>query len=156
MPKHWIEIDDSIFKYLQKNAEPLVDTPNSVLHKLLFNENYDDESSSSQPISFAGLPVSLAQILEVVYEIERNGYSRPNATRLVADRRGTVPQTIMDKYCKQLGLRAKEVDLLLEEHGYGRFMKILNKNFPEFKEVIEIYFGSITLDSGQSSEPDQD
>jgi hypothetical protein len=42
--------------------------------------------------------VALAQILEVIYEIEKHGYSRPKATRLVAERRGTVVPTIMDRY----------------------------------------------------------
>ena len=156
MPKHWIEVDDTIFKYLQKNAEPLVDTPNSVLHKLLFNDDTNSDRADVQPISFAGLPVSLAQVLEVVYEIERHGYSRPKATRLVAERRGTVPQTIMDKYCKQLGLKAKEVDMLLEEPGYVQFIEILKENFPEYREVIEIYFGSITLGGEQAADSDDD
>ena len=32
---HLIEVDDIIMKYLQKHAEPLIDSANSVLHKLL-------------------------------------------------------------------------------------------------------------------------
>ncbi|OQD51854.1 hypothetical protein BM536_037710 [Streptomyces phaeoluteigriseus] len=33
-----IEIDDEVFAYLQRHSEPLVDSPNDVLRRLLLNE----------------------------------------------------------------------------------------------------------------------
>ncbi|MGA9537516.1 MAG: hypothetical protein WBR24_16555 [Desulfobacterales bacterium] len=146
MSTRWIEIDDEVWKYLQEHAQPFVDTPNSVLHKLLFDRKGPEISMEEPPISFKGMPVALAQILEVIYEIEKHGYSRPKATRLVAERRGTVVPTIMDKYCKQLGLKAKEVDELFDEPGYSEFKKVLKENFTTYKDVIDIYFETITID----------
>ncbi|KIX79022.1 hypothetical protein SF23_03195 [Streptomyces sp. MBRL 10] len=35
MPKRSIEIDDEVFAFLQSRSEPLVDTPNDVLRRLL-------------------------------------------------------------------------------------------------------------------------
>ncbi|MGA9478087.1 MAG: hypothetical protein WBV21_09920, partial [Desulfobacterales bacterium] len=93
MPIRWIEIDGEVWKYLQEHAQPFVDTPNSVLHKLLFDRKGPEITMEEPPISFKGMPVALAQILEVIYEIEKHGYSRPKATRLVAERRGTVVPT---------------------------------------------------------------
>ena len=45
--------------------------------------------------------------------------------RLIAEKHNTVPSTIMDKYCKQLELKARDIDLMLEEPGYEKFMNIL-------------------------------
>ena len=44
MKMHPIEIDERVWHYLQQNAEPFVDTPNSVLSRLLFGteENKED------------------------------------------------------------------------------------------------------------------
>jgi hypothetical protein len=52
----------------------------------------------------------------------------------------------MDKYCKQLGLKAKEVDELFDEPGYTEFKKVLKENFTTYKDLIDIYFETITID----------
>ena len=36
MKMHEIKVDDEVFEYLQRKAVPLVDTPNSVLRRVLF------------------------------------------------------------------------------------------------------------------------
>ncbi|CAM5677169.1 RAMA domain-containing protein OS=Streptomyces antimycoticus OX=68175 GN=SANT12839_101730 PE=4 SV=1 [Streptomyces antimycoticus] len=36
-PMRTIEIDDEVFAYLQRHGEPLVDSPNDVLRRLLLN-----------------------------------------------------------------------------------------------------------------------
>ena len=80
MEMHSIEIDDRIWSHLQQNAEPFVDTPNSVLKRLLFGKGEKEKEQdgtaifSIPAVSIQGLPKSLAQILEVVYEMEE-GYS---------------------------------------------------------------------------------
>lgn len=144
-----IEIDEKIWKHLQKHAEPFVDTPNSVLHKLLLGV-FDDEDEERQvfripSVSVKGSPKSLSQIFEVLYEIEVNGCTRIQATNRVAKKRGTAPQTITDKYCRQLNKRAQEIDKLLSEPGYDEFKELLKSKFPNHSQVIDTYFESLVM-----------
>ena len=149
MKMHTIEIDETIWGYLQKHAEPFVDTPNSVLNRLLFDTSKASFPSEDEPkipaVSIQGIPKSLAQILEVVYEMEVNGYSRTEATKRVAHNRGTSPQTITDKYCRQIGKKAQEIDQLLSEPGYEGFKEILKGKFDTHQQVIESYFETLLL-----------
>ena len=146
-----IEIDERIWHFLQQNAEPFVDTPNSVLSRLLFGteENKEDPQAlfTIPSVDIEGLPKSLSQILEVVYEMEVNGYSRIQATNRVAKKRGTAPQTITDKYCRQLGKRAHEIDELLTEPGYNGFKNLLTSKFSSHRGIIDMYFDSMLSDS---------
>ncbi|MDH3723763.1 MAG: hypothetical protein OER74_19875, partial [Desulfobacteraceae bacterium] len=98
-------------------------------------------------VNFQGLPKSLAQILEVVYEIEVNGYSRTQATNRVAKKRGTAPQTITDKYCRQLGKKAHEIDELMAEPGYAGFKDLLTDKYSVHREIIDMYFDSMMSDA---------
>ena len=149
MKMHKIEIDENIWSYLQKHAEPFVDTPNSVLNRLLFDTSIASSPSEDEPkiptVSIQGIPKSLAQILEVVYEMEVNGHSRTEATKRVARNRGTSPQTITDKYCRQIGKKAQEIDKLLSEPGYEGFKEILKGKFGAHQQVIESYFETLLL-----------
>ena len=147
MEMHWIEVDDKIWKYLQVNAEPFIDNPNSVLHRILFGESVGQNLVVGPPISVTGLPKALAQILEVIHEVERHGFSRAKATRRVAEKRGTVPQTIMDKYCKQLGKKARDIDVLLEEPGYVQFKGVLKDKFPDHNGIIDIFFETMLMNN---------
>ncbi len=155
MQMYSIEVEESVWHYLQQNAEPFVDTPNTVLKRLLFAE------ADSQPrpapvftiptVSIQGLPKSLSQILEVVYEMEVNGYSRTQATNRVAKKRGTAPQTITDKYCRQLGKKAHEIDELLDEPGYARFKDLLKTRFQDHQGIIDMYFDTMLSDADDES-----
>ena len=98
-----------------------------------------------------GLPKSLSQILEVVYEMEVNGYTRTQATNRVAKKRGTAPQTITDKYCRQLGKRAHEIDELLTEPGYSGFKDLLTSKFAAHRGIIDMYFDSMMSDSDDAN-----
>jgi hypothetical protein len=146
-----IEIDEKMWHFLQQNAEPFVDTPNSVLNRLLFGMGAGKKDASpvfSIPaVSIEGLPKSLSQILEVVYEMEVNGYSRTQATNRVAKKRGTAPQTITDKYCRQLGKRAHEIDELLAESSYESFKALLTSKFVDHRGIIDMYFDSMMSDA---------
>jgi hypothetical protein len=75
--------------------------------------------------------------------MEINGHSRTEATKRVADKRGTSPQTITDKYCRQIGKKAREIDQLLSEPGYENFKRILMEKFSTHQQVIETYFESL-------------
>ena len=155
MKMHLIEIDEKIWSHLQQNAEPFVDTPNSVLNRLLFGEEEkkEDEAAffSIPTVSIQGLPKSLAQILEVVYEIEVNGYSRTQATNRVAKKRGTAPQTITAKYCRQLGKKALEIDELMAEPGYAGFKDLLTGKYSAHREIIDMYFDSMMSDADDAN-----
>ena len=143
MKMHSIEIDDRVFKYLQSKAEPLIDTANSVLNKILFGENEIKHEKRGHSVSVKGLPKSLAYVLEVVSEINLSGISRLEATRIVAERHDTVPTTVMDKYCRQLDLKAQEADELLHEPGCKKFRNILKAKFPTYKDVIDTFFETL-------------
>ena len=154
MKMYPIEIDERIWHFLQQNAEPFVDTPNSVLNRLLFGADEQKEIGEAgaalytiPSVDIQGLPKSLSQILEVVYEMEVNGYSRIQATNRVAKKRGTAPQTITDKYCRQLGKRAHEIDELLTEPGYNGFKNLLTSKFSSHRGIIDMYFDSMLSDS---------
>ena len=149
MKMYSIEIDEKVWSYLQKHAEPFVDTPNMVLNRLLLDSSKKPDEPESVPvkpaISIQGTPKSLSQILEVIYEMEVNGYSRTEATNRVAQKRGTAPQTITDKYCRQIGKKAHEIDELLSEPGYGSFKALLKNKFSANRQVIDAYFESLAL-----------
>jgi hypothetical protein len=149
--RYSIEIDEIVWHHLQGHAEPFVDTPNSVLKRLLFGEKEPKEGTSAvlsiPSVSIQGLPESLGQTLEVVYEMEVNGYSRTQATNRVAKKRGTAPQTITHKYCRQLGKRAHEIDELLATSGYSGFKDLLASRYADHRSIIEMYFDSMMSDS---------
>ena len=144
MGKHMIEIDEIIMKFLKEKAEPFVDSPNSVLHKLLFGTSVSNKEQQTFPHSYTkNAPKALSQILEVIEEVVKFDRSRPEATRIVADRNGTAPQTIIDKYCRQLGKTASEVDMLLREPGLEGFRAILINRFPSHSDVIATFFNGL-------------
>jgi hypothetical protein len=152
---HLIEIDEKIWSYLQQSAEPFVDTPNSVLNRLLFGEEEKNDKETASflipNVSIQGLPKSLAQILEVVYEIEVNGYSRTQATHRVAKKRGTAPQTITNKYCRQLGKKAHEIDELMAESDYTGFKNLLKGKYSIHSDIIDMYFDSMMSDADDAN-----
>ena len=148
-----IEIDETLWAYLQQHAEPFVDTPNSVLKRLLFEGHDDDDEDDDEAgavfkipsVSVKGSPISLSQIFEVLYEMEVNGYTRTQATNRVAKQRGTAPQTITDKFRRQLNKRAHEIDELLSEPGYEKFKALLKGKFTDQEQVIDTYFETLIM-----------
>lgn len=176
MKMYSIEIDEKIWHLLQENAEPFVDTPSSVLRRLLFKEEGRREEKKSKAeisekeirhnetreedisedtatilaipgVSIEGLPKALAQILEVVYEIKINGVTRIRATNRVAKRRGTAPGTVTDKYCRQLGQRAHEIDEMFAEPDLNRFKGLLNSKFEAHRDIINMYLDTLMSDA---------
>lgn len=145
MQTHRIEIDEEVWNHLKKFAEPFIDTPNSVLRRLLFAEEPANAPSNSL-IEIKGIPKSLSQIFEVLYEIEVNGCSRIEATHRVAKKRGTAAQTIVDKYCRQLNQCAQEIDRLFDEPGYRQFQALLKQKFGQHQYIIDLYFDTLRVD----------
>ena len=102
----------------------------------------DDRKAAITPSpSFPdGVPKALAQILEVIYEVKKSGRSRREATNLVAERRNTAPQTVIDKYCRQLGKRSYEIDRLLEDQNLKEFKALLERKFVNHRNLIDSFF----------------
>ena len=160
MNSHTIEIDERVWRYLQSQAIPFKDTPNSVLHRILFNEGNFDRLSRSDNVKKGiaprlpdGTPKALAQILEVLYEMNKLGMSRPQATNIVAQRRRTSPQTIIDKYCRQLNKRAYEIDRLLQQKDLTDFKLLLENKFTNHKDVINSFFNTLQFKATKDSQP---
>lgn len=160
MKKYTIEIDEKIMNYLKKHAEPFVDSPSSVLDRLLFGvrtqsttENNFDSSfhaflNSNPQLDFlSDVPEALSQVLEMVYEVKKGGVSRAKATRMVATRRGRATQTILDKYCRQLNKKASDIDKLLREPNLVGLRHILKTKFRNNSTLIDYFFDRI-LDLG--------
>ena len=155
MKSYGIEVDEKVWNYLKGKAEPFVDTPNTVLHKILFGDNSvsDRKTGLKHPVDAelcfpSGIPKALEQILEVIYEVKKIGRSRNEATNIVAERRNTAPQTVIDKYCRQLGKRAYEIDNLLLGQNLNDFRLLLESKFVDHRDLISSFFHS--LEDGKS------
>lgn len=150
MQYYKIEIDEKIWNFLKSEAEPFEDTPNSVLNRILFggqpsgrNGMNRDAAACTLPSFPDGVPKALAQILEVIYEVKKSGRNRQEATNLVAQRRNTAPQTVIDKYCRQLGKRAYEIDRLLKNENIREFRALLERKFVNHRDLITTFFASL-------------
>ncbi len=147
MQNYQVEVDEELFLYVQQHAEPLVDNFNSTIKRLL---GLSDKalkqqlfSSVSRSQGYSGLslsrdvPQSLCHILEVVDLVFKYSETRPDATRIVAKKYGVAPQTVLDKYCRQLNLTAAEFDRLLDEPQLNTLRIKLKKKFSEHSDLID-------------------
>ena len=149
MRMHMIDIDQEVFDYLKSQAEPFTDTPNDVLRRLLFGKTSSEKlaqfkprvvANNNLPPVPAGTPKALEHILQVVYMTCFSGVSRSKATKDVAKMHGGIaPQTVLDKYCRQLNLKASEFDRLVAEPGLSGLKEILYAKFNGHREVIDNY-----------------
>ena len=143
--RHKIDVDDEVWSLLKNHAQPLEDTPNSVLRRLLISGNskktrsIESNKINTSPSFPSGLPKALQQILEVIYLVVQQGYTRIDATNFVAKRREVWPQTVIDKYCRQLNKKAYEIDMLIEQ-DLTAFKALLQSNFGNHKTYIETFF----------------
>lgn len=145
---HQIDIDEEVYSFLKQHAEPFKDTPNSVLRRFLPLERSTVEikeniGSKVLPQFPESVPNALAQILEMIVLVKNQKLSRVKATHIVADVRGITTQAVIDKYCRQLGKRAYEVDELLITSNMDEFRKLLIERFPYHSKVIESTFEKI-------------
>lgn len=148
MRDYQIEIDEEVMNYLKNFAEPFEDTPNSVLRRLLLQKNQNSAnlrigSKIKLPEYPIGTSVALQQILEVIYLVKRYKYTRTSATNYVAKYRNTAPQTVFDKYCRQLDKKAHEIDYLFEDSNLNELKNLLENKFPNSQEVVNTVFEEI-------------
>jgi hypothetical protein len=89
-----------------------------------------------------GTPRALAQILEVVCLVKKEGYSREQAVRVVADIRGIAIPTVHDKMGRQLGKNTAEIDRLLLDENLNDFKELLcrDSRFQDYSRLIEDTF----------------
>jgi len=154
-----IEVDERVYNYLKGQAEPFEDTPNSVLNRILFGRDklpehahhIDDSEKHKAPTFPGGVPKALVQVLEVVFEMKEMGRTRTEATNIVAQRRGTAPQTIIDKYCRQLNRKAYEIDRLLQKQNLSEFSMLLEGKFTNHKDIINSFFDTLPAEETQHS-----
>ncbi|RSS38728.1 hypothetical protein [Streptomyces sp. WAC08241] len=64
VPKRSIEIDDEVFAFLQSRSEPLVDTPNDVLRRLLLKDTDPTTTSAENRRPGDLMPFIKAGLLE--------------------------------------------------------------------------------------------
>ena len=145
MHTHQVEVDDEVFAFVKSHAEPLVDTFNTSLRRLLPLSGATVQKRQIVPsspvagtLSFpGGTPQALRQIIEVAVLVFGGAYTRQSATHAVAKRHGVAPQTVLDKYCRQLGLTASQFDRLLDQAGHGELKQLLQFKFPGHQEAID-------------------
>jgi len=153
MRMNQIDIDQEVLDYLKSQAEPFIDTPNDVLRKLLLGKTSNEKLvqvkpreglSHNPPPVPAGTPKALEHILHVVYLTKYSGIPRSKATKNVAKIHGGIaPQTVLDKYCRQLNLKASEFDRLIAEPGLSALKKKLSAKFSGHREVIDSYLNQL-------------
>lgn len=152
MKYYEIKIDERVYNYLKSQAEPFKDTPNSVLLRFFFGkdklsgkapQNHDHKRDEALDFP-GGVPKALVQTLEVVYEMRKGNRSRTEATNIVAQKRNTARQTVIDKYCRQLNKKAYEIDRLLNEQDLSGFRLLLKNKFINHKDVINSFFDSLS------------
>jgi hypothetical protein len=145
---HQVEVDDEVFQFVKRHAEPLEDNFNSALRRLLplkgpnvrktsFKLEANTKKNGSIPSIPSGTPQALRQILEVVHLVRSGAYSRRAATRFVAKEHNVVPQTVIDKYGRQLDMTANRFDRLLEQPDLADLRELLKSKFPEYRDVVE-------------------
>ncbi len=138
-----IKVDQEVYSFLKSNAEPFEDTPNSVLRRFLLTgskETQKIDATAQRPPSYpSSVPDGLAQILQVIYLVKVAGMSRIEATRGIAEARNVTVQTVIDKYTRQLGMKAYEFDGLLDS-DLEMLKGVLKKAFPHMDKIIEEAF----------------
>jgi hypothetical protein len=79
---------------------------------------------------------------EPLWQVVRGGaYTRTTATSFVAKQHNVFPQTVLDKYCRQLGLTAEQFDRLLQQPGAVDLRKLLKSKSPGYDDVIDSVLG---------------
>lgn len=148
MRTHQVEVDDDVFSFVKKQAEPLVDTFNTALRRLLPLGGPKTPQRAQNPKAGPtnggthlpslpnGTPQALRQILEVAQLVRGGAYTRTGATQFVAKQHGVFPQTVLDKYCRQLDLTANQFDRLLEQENLADLRQVLRSKFPEHAEIV--------------------
>ena len=149
MRLHRIEVDDEVLAFLKSRAEGFNETPNSVLRRELLGRNgapvaTEAREASGLPEFPFGTPAALEQVLWVIFGVKERRRSRPEATSWIAKQIGVAPQTVLDKYCRQLGLTADRFDVLIREPGLKRLRELLVQKHGAHRASVERFFDNLS------------
>jgi hypothetical protein len=174
MKRHTIEVDEQVHATLHREASRRLETPNTVIRRLLeldppmntlmsvasipkrsemihdirimseLPRNVESKSSTFnlQPSTLSlpplphHIPATLEHTLQMIHLVKREGYTRIDATKALADWHRVAVPTITIKFTRLLGISAHEIDALLEPGREGDLVGLLVSNFPEYGEVI--------------------
>jgi hypothetical protein len=136
-----IGIDDEVYRYLASKINDFGESVNTVLRReLRLDGGIPDASDVRNIPKFPpGIPKALEQILQVVFLIRSGGLGRSKATHAVADYHEVAPQTVIDKYTRQLGLTARDFDRGLVESYLPQFREFLIGKFKGYEGLINQY-----------------
>lgn len=140
-----IKIDDEVMGFLKKHAVPFEDSPNDVLRRLL-KMNKEPAGSQGEVVETTfptGLPKALQQTLEVYALVIQSLLDRSTATNIVARRNNIAPQTVIDKYTRQLGKTAFEIDSLMHPSNASEFKSILKHKYQGSAYAIDKFFNNL-------------
>lgn len=167
---HKVEVDDDVFEIVQKHAEPLVDTFNSALRKVLVSgrstskfrretgdvANFEPDGLKSavqqrnQPtrtteivepdVLSEPMPAALRQILKVVWRVSDATIPRVQACHEVANDLRITFQSVLDKCTRQLGIKTNEFDAYLHQGQMRELENFLLKRFSEQRARIQQFF----------------
>ena len=149
MRTHKVEVDDEVFAFVKSHAEPLVDSFNSSLRRLLPLKSITQlkkdaiAATEGSPSFPSGTPQALRQILEVAVLARGGSYSRTSATQFVAKQHRVATQTVQDKYARQLSLTTHQFDRLLEQSDAKDLKKLLRSKFSQHSDVIDKALGAV-------------
>jgi hypothetical protein len=176
MKRNTIEVDDQVYDRLEQEAAKRLETPNTVLRRLLkldepqpssrlrmnalsrvmdvdlgMNEgrimsaSHVSRSTSLEqrttnhlqlPNLPHHIPTTLEHTLQMIHLVRKQGYTRIDATKALAEWHRVAIPTITIKFTRLLGISAHEIDALLEPGREGDLVGLLVSNFPEYGEVI--------------------
>jgi predicted transcriptional regulator len=182
MKRNTIEVDDQVYDRLEQEAAKRLETPNTVLRRLLkldepqpssrlrmnalsrvmdvdlgtndsrimsamsykLEDRIDLLASSveRQPSTLPlptlphHIPTTLEHTLQMIHLVRKQGYTRIDATKALAEWHRVAIPTITIKFTRLLGISAHEIDALLEPEREGDLVGLLVSNFPEYEEVI--------------------
>jgi hypothetical protein len=162
MSRFRIDVDSDVFAYLEAEANSRIETHNTVLRrKLLVHESGTPPfvgqlsaagrtvggTSAATTIGLPDLaprtPAALRQVLWVVHLVRANGRSRPESTADVARALAVTPQTVNDKYGRQMGLTADRFDSLLADPSLNNLEQLLLSRFPNHRQTIQRVLGAL-------------
>jgi len=146
MKMHKIEVDEEVYQFLQSKAEPFVDTENSTLRKLLLGSTSSvarGEFGLEFPDIPRRIPDGLGHILEVAYLVSKYSMDRTEATREVAERHNIMYPTVADKYARQLGKSAYDIDTMLDEPGFLQLKRTLEEKYHMCSDYINEFFNML-------------